>query len=80
MYFVELFAGAGGMGLGLDVAGMEHLLSFEWAEAQHSVLMHAGKDAVRMDLIAAARLARISRERESAKKPNAPGSLSISHR
>ncbi|RVP47333.1 DNA cytosine methyltransferase [Sinorhizobium medicae] len=50
MYFVELFAGAGGMGLGLEAAGMEHLLSFEWAEAQHSVLMHAGKDAVRMDL------------------------------
>ncbi len=50
MYFVELFAGAGGMGLGLEAAGMEHLLSFEKEEAQHSVLMHAGKDAVRMDL------------------------------
>lgn len=50
MYFVELFAGAGGMGLGLEAAGMEHLLSFEKEKAQHSVLMHAGKDAVRMDL------------------------------
>ncbi|TAW73039.1 hypothetical protein ELI16_14380 [Rhizobium ruizarguesonis] len=50
MYFVELFAGAGGMGLGLEAAGMEHLLSFEWQEAQHSVLVHAGKDAIRMDL------------------------------
>lgn len=50
MYFVELFAGAGGMGLGLEAAGMDHLLSFEWKEAQHSVLVHAGKDAIRMDL------------------------------
>ncbi|GEC34038.1 hypothetical protein N181_23240 [Sinorhizobium fredii USDA 205] len=50
MYFVELFAGAGGMGLGLEAAGLEHLLSFEKEKAQHSVLMHAGKDAVRMDL------------------------------
>ncbi len=50
MYFVELFAGAGGMGLGLEAAGMEHLLSFEKEKPQHSVLMHAGKDAVRMDL------------------------------
>ncbi|MBY5462088.1 DNA cytosine methyltransferase [Rhizobium leguminosarum] len=50
MYFIELFAGAGGMGLGLEAAGLEHLLSFEKEKAQHSVLMHAGKDAVRMDL------------------------------
>jgi DNA (cytosine-5)-methyltransferase 1 len=50
MYFVELFAGAGGMGLGLEAAGMDHLLSFEWKKAQHSVLVHNGKDAIRMDL------------------------------
>lgn len=50
MYFVELFAGAGGMALGLEASGMKHLLSFEKEEAQHSVLVHAGKDAVRMDL------------------------------
>lgn len=50
MRFIELFAGAGGMGLGLEAAGMEHLLSFEIEEAQHSVLMNAGKLAIRMDL------------------------------
>jgi len=50
MKFVELFAGAGGLGLGLEAAGMEHLLSFEKEKAQHSVLVHNGKDAIRMDL------------------------------
>lgn len=50
MGFIELFAGAGGMGIGLEAAGMDHMLSFEWEEAQHSILCHAGKDAVRMDL------------------------------
>lgn len=50
MQFIELFAGAGGMGLGLEVAGMEHLLSFEKEDAPHSVLLHAGKDAIQMDL------------------------------
>lgn len=63
MYFVELFAGAGGMGLGLEAAGMEHLLSFEWAEAQHSVLVHAGKDAVRLDLKQVAETCFAMRER-----------------
>lgn len=63
MYFIELFAGAGGMGLGLEAAGMEHLLSFEWAEAQHSVLVHAGKDAVRMDLKQVAEACFAMRER-----------------
>ena len=38
------------MGLGLEAAGMEHLLSFEKMEAPHSVLVHAGKLALRMDL------------------------------
>ncbi|GMB82748.1 hypothetical protein NN6n1_35310 [Shinella zoogloeoides] len=50
MQFIELFAGAGGMGLGLEAAGMTHLLSFEIEKAQHSVLMNAGKLAIRMDL------------------------------
>ncbi len=50
MKFIELFAGAGGLGLGLEAAGMEHLLSFEREKAQHSVLVHNGKDAIRMDL------------------------------
>ncbi|MGE7368312.1 DNA cytosine methyltransferase [Neorhizobium sp. NPDC001467] len=50
MRFIELFAGAGGMGLGLEAAGMEHLLSFERDAAPHSVLVHAGKTAIRMDL------------------------------
>lgn len=50
MRFIELFAGAGGMGLGLEAAGMEHLLSFEKGEAPHSVLVHAGKLALQMDL------------------------------
>lgn len=50
MRFVELFAGAGGLGLGLEAAGMEHLLSFEKGEAPHSVLVHAGKLAIQMDL------------------------------
>lgn len=50
MGFIELFAGAGGMGIGLEAAGMDHMLSFEWEEAQHSILCHAGKDAIRMDL------------------------------
>lgn len=50
MKFIELFAGAGGMGLGLEAAGMEHLLSYEVEKAQHSVLVHNGKDAIRMDL------------------------------
>lgn len=50
MGFIELFAGAGGMGIGLETAGMDHMLSFEWEEAQHSILCHAGKDAIRMDL------------------------------
>jgi DNA (cytosine-5)-methyltransferase 1 len=50
MLFIELFAGAGGMSLGLEAAGMQHLLSFERDEAPHSVLVHAGKLAIRMDL------------------------------
>lgn len=50
MGFIELFAGAGGMGMGLEAAGMDHMLSFELAEEPHSVLVHAGKEAVRMDL------------------------------
>ena len=50
MRFVELFAGAGGMGIGLEAAGMEHLLSFEKMEAPHSVLVYAGKLALQMDL------------------------------
>lgn len=50
MGFIELFAGAGGMGLGLEAAGMEHMLSFELYEEPHSVLVHAGKEAIRLDL------------------------------
>lgn len=50
MGFIELFAGAGGMGLGLEAAGMDHMLSFELAEEPHSVLVHAGKEAIRLDL------------------------------
>lgn len=50
MQFIELFAGAGGMSLGLEAAGMEHLLSFEKEAAPHSVLVHSGKLALRMDL------------------------------
>jgi DNA (cytosine-5)-methyltransferase 1 len=38
------------MGIGLQAAGMEHLLSFELAEAPHSVLLKAGKEALQMDL------------------------------
>ncbi len=50
MQFIELFAGAGGMGLGLHAAGMGHELSIEKEEGPHSVLLNAGKAAVRMDL------------------------------
>ena len=50
MQFIELFAGAGGMGLGLHAAGMDHELSIEKEEAPHSVLLNAGRSAVRMDL------------------------------
>ena len=50
MQFIELFAGAGGMGLGLHAAGMGHELSIEKEAAPHSVLLNAGKAAVRMDL------------------------------
>lgn len=50
MQFIELFAGAGGMGIGFHAAGMGHELSIEKEEAPHSVLVNAGKIAVRMDL------------------------------
>nr|CAD6612752.1 DNA cytosine methyltransferase [Rhizobium sp. Khangiran2] len=50
MKFVEMFAGAGGMGLGFEAAGFEHLLSFELDEAAHDVLVNSGKEALRVDL------------------------------
>lgn len=50
MKFIELFAGAGGLGLGLQAAGMHHLLSVERGKAPHSVLVGAGHYALRMDL------------------------------
>lgn len=50
MQFIELFAGAGGMGIGFGEAGMGHELSIEKDEAPHSVLLNSGKTAVRMDL------------------------------
>ena len=36
MRFVELFAGAGGMSLGLQAAGHEHLLGVEWDKDAHT--------------------------------------------
>lgn len=50
MQFMELFAGVGGMGLGLEAAGLTHLLSFELGDAPHDVLVHSGKLAIKMDL------------------------------
>ncbi len=50
MEFVELFAGAGGLGRGLEAAGMTHTLSFEWNPAAHDVLVHSGKKAYKTDL------------------------------
>lgn len=50
MKFVELFAGAGGLGLGLQATGMHHLLSIERGDAPHSVLVGTGHYALQMDL------------------------------
>lgn len=50
MKFIELFAGAGGLGLGLRTAGMHNIMSIERDVIPHSVLVGAGHHAIRMDL------------------------------
>lgn len=50
MKFVELFAGAGGLGRGLEAADMKHGVSFEIGDAAHDVLVHSGKLVHKTDL------------------------------
>lgn len=50
MKYVELFAGAGGLGRGLEAAGMKHGVSFEIGEAAHDVLVNTGKRVHKTDL------------------------------
>ncbi len=50
MKFVEMFAGAGGLGRGLEAAGMEHGLSFELNQEAADVLIHSGKLVRQTDL------------------------------
>jgi DNA-cytosine methyltransferase len=50
MRFVELFAGAGGMSLGLQAAGHEHLLGVEWDKDAHTTYVGGGFEGVRGDV------------------------------
>lgn len=50
MKFVEMFAGAGGLGRGLEADGMKHGVSFEIGDAAHDVLVHTGKRVHKTDL------------------------------
>ncbi|MDR6663998.1 DNA cytosine methyltransferase [Rhizobium sp. 1399] len=50
MKFIELFAGAGGLGRGLEAAGMQHGLSFELNEQAADVLVRSGKLVRQTDL------------------------------
>lgn len=50
MRFVELFAGAGGLGRGFEAAGLKHSVSFEIGDAAHDVLVNTGKRVHKADL------------------------------
>ncbi|MGO7273904.1 DNA cytosine methyltransferase [Rhizobium ruizarguesonis] len=50
MRFAELFAGAGGLGRGLEAARMKHSISFEIGDAAHDVLVNTGKQVHKTDL------------------------------